>query len=77
MLACQGLVPVVAGIVAGLVGARLLVHTVESMLFAVPATDGATYATAAIGLLLVAAAATVVPALGALRVDPLQTLRAD
>ena len=50
---------------------------VSGLLYGVAANDVATLATAAIALALFAAAACVIPALRASRIDPLKALRAD
>jgi putative ABC transport system permease protein len=63
------------GEAAGLVIALALHRTMEHFVFGVSATDAVTLAAAAGVLLLVATAACGVPALRALRVDPLTALR--
>ena len=69
--------PVAAGLAAGaavaFAGSRLL----ERLLFGVPPHDPATFATVVVGLLVVACAATLVPTLRALRVQPALVLRED
>ena len=49
----------------------------SSQLFGVAPTDPVTFAGVTLGVLVVAALATVVPARRALGVDPMQTLRAE
>ncbi len=71
----QGLAPVFAGLVAGLAAALVATRLVSGLLFQVGAFDAATFAGAALVLLLSAALACAVPALRATRVDPLVALR--
>jgi predicted permease len=65
------------GVAVGLFLAWQLAPLVSSLLFAVPATDGRTFATA--GLLLVASAivASAIPGVRASKVDPATTLRSE
>jgi predicted permease len=65
------------GIGAGAVLAALVGRVLGALLYGVSALDPVAYALAATILLAVAALATLVPALGASRVDPLRALRAD
>ena len=69
-LACLG---VVAGVAAALVLTRLM----ETLLFAVRPNDPATLAGVAALMVAVAAAASVIPAFRATRVDPLVALKAE
>jgi len=71
----QGLRPVIAGIVAGLVGAGAATRVLRSLLVGVTVTDSLTFAMVAIALLLAAAAATYVPARQAARIAPMEALR--
>ncbi len=48
-----------------------------SLLYGVDAGDGATFVVAALGLLVIAAAATLWPAWAATRIDPLSCLRSE
>ena len=64
-----------AGLGAGLVGGALLGRSVEAMLFSVGPADPGVYAVAAGCAGLIAAAASAVPALRAVRVDPVVALR--
>jgi ABC-type lipoprotein release transport system permease subunit len=64
-------------LLAGLAGAFALSRLLESLLYGVSATDPATFATIAVVALAVAAAACLVPAVRAIRVDPVTALRAD
>ena len=71
----QGLIPVLAGLVAGLFSALALGRIVSGLLFGVAATDPTTLACVTAVLLGVATAACYIPALRATRVDPLVALR--
>ena len=73
----RGVVLVVIGVAAGIVGAMLLTRFMGSLLFGVAATDPVTYA--AVAALLVGAAllASYLPARRATRVDPILALRAE
>jgi putative ABC transport system permease protein len=73
----QGLWLAVAGVMVGLVGARLATRGLASLLFDTSATDPGIYAMLAAGLLTVAAVACYVPARRAMRVDPIAALRAE
>jgi ABC-type antimicrobial peptide transport system permease subunit len=63
------------GIAAGTVAALGLTRLMTRMLFRVSATDPLTYAAIALIFLVVALAATYVPAWRATRIDPLEALR--
>lgn len=71
----EGMMPVGAGIVAGLAGAAILARVMKSLLFGVDALDPLTFAGVALTLGLVALAACYLPARRALAVDPAATLR--
>jgi putative ABC transport system permease protein len=64
-------VGVAAGVALALVATRLL----NTLLFGTSPTDAVTFASAAVLLVVIAAAASLVPALRASRVDPLIALR--
>jgi ABC-type antimicrobial peptide transport system permease subunit len=66
-----------AGLVLGLAGAYPGTRLVRSLLFETTSFDPASYVGAALALGLVAAAACLVPALGATRVDPIAVLRRE
>ncbi len=66
-------VGVAAGLAVAFVGSRVL----SSLLFGVTATDPVTFTVVPLVVLLTAAAASLLPALRATRVDPMQVLRAD
>jgi putative ABC transport system permease protein len=64
-----------AGIGAGIAGALALTRSMSSLLFGVSAADPLIYAAASMLLAIVALVAAAVPALRAMRIDPLAALR--
>ncbi|MGA2134384.1 MAG: ABC transporter permease [Bryobacteraceae bacterium] len=75
MVLWQGIRPVAAGLAAGIVMALAAGRALSSLLFEMSARDPLTIGGVALVLLLVAAAAALVPARRATRVDPLTALR--
>ena len=73
----EGVPLAAAGIVLGLAGAWALRKVMASLLYGVTAADPMTFAASALVLLGIAAAATLVPARQATRVDPARTIKAD
>jgi ABC-type antimicrobial peptide transport system permease subunit len=71
----QGLQLTCVGLVAGLTGALVLTRLMETLLFGVRPSDPATLAGVATLITAVAAAASLVPAVRATRVDPMVALR--
>jgi putative ABC transport system permease protein len=65
------------GIAVGLAGAFCLTRVLKNMLFGVAASDGVTFASAALVLGAVAVVASLIPALRAARVDPVTALRQE
>jgi predicted permease len=73
----NGMRMVIAGAAAGLVAAALVTRALRGLLFGVPALDPLTFAGVTGLLLLVAVFAILVPALRAMRLDPITALRID
>jgi putative ABC transport system permease protein len=73
----QGLTTCAAGIVLGLAAAVATTRVLTTLLYQVTPYDPTTFATGTGVLLLVTAAACLLPALRATRVDPVAALRAD
>jgi putative ABC transport system permease protein len=71
----HGLLLSLGGLVLGLAGAFAITRLMTSMLYHVRPNDPETFVTVSILLLLVALAACSVPALRAVRVDPLVAIR--
>src|SRR6266403_301980 len=71
----QGLVPVAAGLIAGIAGALGLTSLLISMLYEGSATDPLIFGAVSIGLIAVSLAAMFIPAVRATRVSPLDALR--
>lgn len=77
MILFQGLKLTVVGIALGLVGSWVLGRVIASQLYGVAASDLWTYVVVASVLMCVGVIACLVPALRAMRVSPLQSLRAE
>jgi putative ABC transport system permease protein len=75
MMTAHGLKPVGFGLVVGLALASGTTGLLQSQLFGVSARDPLTLAGTAMVLLIVAAAAAIVPAWRAARIDPATALR--
>ena len=75
MVLAQGARLCLAGVGAGVIAAALLTRLIGRLLFGVAATDPAVYGGTAVLFFVVAAAASLVPAWRATRVDPLASLR--
>jgi putative ABC transport system permease protein len=73
----EGLRLAAMGVVAGLLGAAATARVLATLLFEVQPTDALTYASAAAFLVLVALAASAIPAWRATRVAPVSALRAE
>ncbi len=73
----SGLATVLAGLVIGAVAALLATRALGTLLFDISATDPLTFATAAATMAVVATAAHLVPAMRALRINPVTALRQD
>lgn len=74
LVAGQGMLSALLGVVAGLLAAAALTQFMASLLFEVSARDPAIYATVALLLLMVAGAACYLPARQASKVDPIRAL---
>ena len=72
-----GLLPVVLGCLAGLLGAQASSSWLQSLLYEITPADPTTYATAAGLILLVGLAACLIPAIRAVRVPPMAVLKSD
>jgi ABC-type antimicrobial peptide transport system permease subunit len=77
MVLRQGLRLAGTGIAIGLVGASGFARLLSTQLYGVSASDPATFAGVAAGLLAIALVAAYVPGLRASRVDPATALRAE
>jgi len=73
----QGAFWVVGGLIAGVVGARLLTGYLAGLLFKVTENDVTTFAGVAVGLTAIALVATAIPAVRAARIDPMLSLKAE
>ncbi len=73
----RGVTYAAVGIAAGVAAALFLTRLMEGLLFGVAPRDPLTFVAVSGILLVIAAAASVVPALRAARVDPLEALRAE
>ncbi|HEU4628502.1 MAG TPA: ABC transporter permease [Gemmatimonadaceae bacterium] len=73
----EGLVLAALGLVLGLAGAWALRRVLASLLYGVTPADPVAFTAAALVLLAVALAATLLPARRALRVDPARTMRTE
>lgn len=77
MVLGQGLWLAVIGLATGTVAAMVLSRLIRGLLYDVSPADPSTYVIVAVVLLLVASAASAIPALRAARVDPLAALRTE
>lgn len=77
MVVSEGMVPVVFGVAAGMLGAVAATRVVRSMLFGVSALDPVSFVAAPAVLAAVALMACYIPARRATRLDPILALRTD
>lgn len=77
LIARQGMLPILLGIVIGLGGAAALSRLLVSLLFEVQPLDAATYIAVSLLIVLTALVACYVPVRRALRVDPASALREE
>ena len=75
MVLRQGMMPVLAGMAAGALSAVAIGRYLESLLFHVSPRDPLAFAVSGAVLLVVSAAACLVPARRATRVSPIEALR--
>ncbi len=75
MMVLHGMRLAAIGLALGLLGAFALTHVLKSLLFGVGATDPTTFALVSALLMVVAFAASYIPARAATRVDPIAALR--
>jgi ABC-type antimicrobial peptide transport system permease subunit len=73
--ALPGIVLAVLGVAAGCLLATVSTRVLEHLVWGVSTTDAITYVTVSIGLLLIAAMASFIPALRIIRLNPADTLR--
>ncbi len=73
----EGMVPVLAGLFLGLVGAALLARAMSGFLYGINPVDPLSFIAVPLLFLSVAAATNFLPALAATRVDPIETLRSE
>ena len=73
----QGLLLASVGVVIGAVAAFALTRWMESLIYGVSPTDPVTFTSVALLLVGIALLASYVPARRAVRVDPMQSLRAE
>jgi predicted permease len=77
MVLLQGLALATGGAGAGLVGGLIVSHLMAGLLYGVSPTDPATFVAVTLVLAAVALAASYIPALRAMRLDPNTTLRSE
>jgi len=77
LVAAQGVVPTVAGLVVGIAAAIAIARLLSGLLFGIGAADPAAIAAVAAVFILSAAAAMYFPARRASRIDPLAALRSE
>jgi predicted permease len=77
VIAAQAGMLLIGGLVIGLAGGSALGRVVSSLLFSVSPGDLTVFATAASAMIVIALAATGIPARRAIRVDPVVALRTD
>ncbi len=77
LVVTDGMKPILLGVALGVVAAIALSRLVATLLFGVPPTDPLTFAAVSVLLVAVGAAANMLPAYRATRVEPTQTLREE
>ena len=74
LVVADGVKLAAAGVISGLAIAYVATRALASLLFDVSATEPVVYATAAVTVVVVALAASWLPAMAATRVEPLEVL---
>jgi predicted permease len=77
MVAGQALLLAGIGVATGLVASSVLSGALRSTLFGISSQDPATYTAVAFGFLVLSIAASVLPTIRALRIDPIRVIRAE
>jgi putative ABC transport system permease protein len=77
LVVIQGMKPTLAGVAIGIVASLALGRVASSLVYGVSARDTTTFIAVTLALVLVAFAASLVPALRATRVNPLAVLREE
>ena len=77
MIVRGGMLPVIVGLIAGVIVASAATRALQSMLFGVEPLDPATLVGAPLMLMIAASVAVLIPARKALQSDPAATLRSD
>ncbi|HEU5358034.1 MAG TPA: FtsX-like permease family protein, partial [Gemmatimonadales bacterium] len=77
MVLRHGAVLVGVGVIAGIAGAMLATRLIANQLFGVGKFDAVTFASVSLLLVVIALAATWLPAYRATRVDPVEALRTE
>lgn len=73
----QALTPVVLGLAAGFVGAFFLMRALSALLYGVGSGDAVTYSVSSALIFVVAVASCWLPALRAMRLDPVETIHCE
>ena len=77
LLLRTGLLPLLSGVAAGLIGAALASRAMQGMLYGIDAFDATTFVAAVTALLAVTLSAALIPARRVANVDPITTLRLE
>ena len=75
MIVFEGMKPTLLGVTVGAIGALALGRVMSSFIYGIKPTDPVTFLAVAAVLAMVALCATVIPALRAIKVDPMTALR--